>query len=99
MEEEKQLKGAVIDKGGVWNTSCLFLKNTCDAVVVNSTTGVTRKGVMKIMRPKVPEETLFMLDACKCLIIDLTAKLVYKPNLCLTLCYICYSMQWTTLAR
>ena len=37
MEEEKQLNAAVIDKGGVWNTSCLFLKNTCDAIVVNST--------------------------------------------------------------
>ena len=70
MEEEKQLKAAVIDKGGVWNTSCFFLKNTCDAVIVNSTTGVTLKGVMKIIRRKVPEETVFMLDACKCLIIE-----------------------------
>ena len=55
---------AIIDKGGVWNTSCLFLKNACNVVVVNSTTGVTRKGVMKIMRQKVSDETLFMLDAC-----------------------------------
>ena len=74
MEEEKQLKAAVIDKVGVWNTSCLFLKNTYDAVIINSTTGVTRKGVMKIMRRKVPDETLFMLDACKCWIIDFTTE-------------------------
>ena len=59
MEEEKQLKAAVMDKGRVWNTSCLFMKNTCDAVIVNSTTGVTRKGVMKIMRWKVSCKYLF----------------------------------------
>ena len=61
-EEEKQLKMAVIEKGGSWNTSCPFLKNTSDAAAVNSTTGVTRKGVMKLAHRKAPEDVQCKLD-------------------------------------
>ena len=45
------------------------MKNTCDAVVVNSTTGVTQKGVMKIMRWKVPCKYLFLKDVIMMLVL------------------------------
>lgn len=63
--EEKLLKAAVIEKGGVRNSSCLFLKNTSGATIVNSTTGVSRKMVMKIKRTHLPEEMCSKLDTCK----------------------------------
>ena len=61
--DERKLKDAVRDIGGKWNHSCLFLRATLTATVVNIVTGDYKKGV-KFPRNKLSPQLVEKIDGC-----------------------------------